>query len=98
MTRHDYDEFPRNAEPEPGDDRAGQAPEAGPAPPSPDDLLLVADIMAMYGISRSAVRQWRLKPFDRVRIGSSRYVLRYRRADVEAYAGSTRRLNRLPKV
>ena len=68
--------------------------------PGPDDLLTTQDIMAQYEISRSAVRQWRLKPAQEIRYGEkqNRTLRLYRRADVEAYAASQRRVNRLPKT
>ena len=64
--------------------------------PGPDDLLTVPEIAKIYGIGRSAVRQWKLKPAKLVPMGS-RTLRLYRRADVEAYANSDRRQNRLPK-
>lgn len=64
--------------------------------PHPDDLLTIPEIARLYGIGRSAVRQWKLKPAKLVPMGS-RTLRLYRRADVEAYATSERRLNRLPK-
>lgn len=64
--------------------------------PGPDDLLTVPEIAKIYGIGRSAVRQWKLKPTKLVPMGS-RTLRLYRRADVEAYANSERRRNRLPK-
>lgn len=69
----------------------------GAQEPSPDDLLTTGQIARMYGITYAAVRQWRLEPFDVVIIGENRTVRRYRRTDVEAYASSARRQNRLPK-
>lgn len=65
--------------------------------PGPDDLLTVADIMAMYGVSRAAVRQWHIVPAQEWPYGKGRMIKLYRRADVVAYATSQRRLNRLPK-
>lgn len=84
MTEHDYDEFPRDAEPEPGD-----------APPSPDDLLSIPQIAQMYGVNPAAVRQWRMAPAKVVPFGSNGVFKLFRRADVEAYANSERRQNRL---
>lgn len=72
--------------------RKGEAPA-----PSPDDLLSTQDIMEIYGISRSAVRQWRLAPAKEVPFGKDRVIRFYWRHEVEAYAQSQRRLNRLPK-
>jgi hypothetical protein len=64
--------------------------------PSPDDLLTIPEIAKLYGIGRSAVRQWKLEPHTIIPMGN-RHLRLYRRADVEAYANSERRLNRLPK-
>lgn len=64
--------------------------------PHPDDLLTVGEVAAMYGITRAAVQQWKLRPAKLVPWGRGKLRL-YRRADVEAYASSARRLNRLPK-
>lgn len=68
----------------------------GAQEPSPDDLLTVPEIAKLYGIGRGAVRQWKLKPHTIIPMGN-RHLRLYRRADVEAYANSERRLNRLPK-
>ena len=67
------------------------------AEPGPDDLLTIADIMALCGSTRAAVRQWRLAPASEVPYGKGRVIRLYRRADVMEYATSQRRLNRLPK-
>ena len=42
-------------------------------------------------------RQWRLKPAAILPFGTKGKLKLYRRADVEAYANSARRLARLPK-
>lgn len=68
----------------------------GAQEPSPDDLLTVPEIAKLYGIGRSAVRQWKLEPHTIILMGN-RHLRLYRRSDVEAYANSERRLNRLPK-
>lgn len=65
--------------------------------PCPHGLMTTAQIAHQYGITYSAVRQWRLEPYDVIVIGDNRRVRRYCRAKVEAYATSQRRLNRLPK-
>lgn len=78
----------------------GDSPEskgsAGPgAEPGPDDLLSIPQIARMYGLNPAAVRQWRMKPAKVVPFGDGRQFKLFRRADVEAYANSTRRQNRL---
>ena len=65
--------------------------------PSPDDLLSVQEVADLVGVSRSAIRQWRLKPASEIAFGRGRVIRLYRRSDVLAYAASKRRLNRLPK-
>lgn len=65
--------------------------------PHPDDLLTIPEIAKLYGVGREAVRQWRLKPAAILPFGTKGKLKLYRRADVEAYANSARRLARLPK-
>lgn len=65
------------------------------AEPSPDDLLSIPQIARMYGINPASVRAWRLTPAKVIPLGSSGKFKLFRRADVEAYANSTRRMNRL---
>lgn len=65
--------------------------------PHPDDLLTIPEIAKLYGVGREAVRQWRLKPAAVLPFGTRGKLKLYRRADVEVYANSARRLNRLPK-
>lgn len=63
--------------------------------PSPDDLLSIPQIARMYGVKPAAVRAWRMTPAKVVPYGEGRQFKLFRRADVEAYANSERRQNRL---
>jgi hypothetical protein len=63
--------------------------------PSPDDLLSIPQIARMYGINPASVRAWRLTPAKVIPFGSNGKFKLFRRADVEAYANSERRKNRV---
>ncbi len=67
----------------------------GSGEPGPDDLLTIPQIARMYGIKAGSVRLWKIEPAETVILGAGRRLKLYRRADVEAYANSERRQNRL---
>ena len=62
---------------------------------SPDDLLSIPQIAKLYGVNPAAVRAWRMKPAKVVPFGEGREFKLFRRSDVEAYATSERRMNRV---
>lgn len=49
----------------------------------------------MYGVKTGSVRLWKMQPAETIILGTGRKLKLYRRADVEAYANSERRQNRL---
>ena len=63
--------------------------------PSPDDLLSIPQIARLYGVKAGSVRLWKMQPTETIILGAGRKLKLYRRADVEAYANSERRQNRL---
>lgn len=67
----------------------------GEPEPSPDDLLTIPQIARMYGIKEGSARLWKLKPAAIIPYGPKAKIKLFRRADVEAYANSERRQNRL---
>lgn len=70
-------------------------PVGGASEPSPDELLSIPEIARMYGLDPATVRAWRLVPAKVVPYGTRGQFKLFRRADVEAYANSERRQNRL---
>lgn len=60
-------------------------------------LMSIPQIAELYGVNVASVRQWKLTPAVVVPLGKGRTLKLFWRADVEAYANSTRRLNRLQK-
>lgn len=63
--------------------------------PGPDDLLTIPQIARLYGVKAGSVRLWKLQPAETVILGTGRKLKLYRRSDVESYANSERRQNRL---